>query len=78
MKIFGYVFTATVVPRRENINVINVTQLEKDAILVCHDNVVKIVTPQGRLRTGRKQVSQLQFDFAIQSIGELTPSIMRC
>ncbi|XP_063236829.1 mitogen-activated protein kinase kinase kinase kinase 5-like isoform X14 [Bacillus rossius redtenbacheri] len=68
--------TATVVPRRENINIINVTQLEKDAILVCHDNVVKIVTPQGRLRTGRKQVSQLQFDFAVQSIVCLPDSVL--
>jgi hypothetical protein len=31
-------FTATVVPRRENINVISVSQLEKDAILVCYDS----------------------------------------
>lgn len=29
---------ATVIPRRENLNVINVTQFEKDAILVCYDS----------------------------------------
>ncbi|PSN33942.1 Mitogen-activated protein kinase kinase kinase kinase 5 [Blattella germanica] len=61
--------TATVVPRRENINVISVSQLEKDAILVCYDNTVKIVTLQGRLKSGRKQQPQLNFDFAVESIG---------
>lgn len=30
--------TATVIPRRENLHVINVTQLEKNAILVCYDS----------------------------------------
>lgn len=30
--------SATVIPRRENLNVINVTQFEKDAILVCYDS----------------------------------------
>jgi len=32
------VVSATVIPRRENLNVINVTQFEKDAILVCYDS----------------------------------------
>ncbi|CAG2057484.1 unnamed protein product, partial [Timema podura] len=68
--------TATVVPRRENIKVINVTQLEKDAILVCYDNTVKIVTPQGRLRSNRKLVSQLHFDFAVESVVCLPDSVL--
>ena len=34
----NFFFSATVVPRRENINIVNVTQLEKDAILVCYDS----------------------------------------
>jgi hypothetical protein len=38
-----YSFTATVVPRREYINVISVSQLEKDAILVCYDSKFYIV-----------------------------------
>ena len=33
-----FIFAATVIPRRENLLVINVTQLEKDAILVCYDS----------------------------------------
>lgn len=32
------IISATVIPRRENLNVINVTQFEKDAILVCYDS----------------------------------------
>lgn len=32
------IVSATVIPRRENLNVINVTQFEKDAILVCYDS----------------------------------------
>lgn len=32
------IVSATVIPRRENLNVISVTQFEKDAILVCYDS----------------------------------------
>ncbi|XP_021917592.1 mitogen-activated protein kinase kinase kinase kinase 5 isoform X4 [Zootermopsis nevadensis] len=68
--------TATVVPRREYINVINVSQLEKDAILVCYDNMVKIVTLQGRPKSNRKQIPQLNFDFAVESIVCLPDSVL--
>ena len=34
--------TQTVVPRHELMNIVSVTQLEKDTILVCHDNMVKV------------------------------------
>lgn len=60
--------TATVIPRRENIDVVNVTQLDKDSILVCYDNVVRVVTPQGKLKMNKRQVSELRFDFRIDSI----------
>lgn len=63
--------TATVIPKRENMNIISVYQLEKDAILICYDNVVKIITPQGKLRTNKKQVSELKFSFMINNISEL-------
>lgn len=62
--------TATVIPKRENLNIVNVTQLDKDSILVCYDNVVKIITPQGKLRVNKKQISELKFDFNISSIGK--------
>lgn len=31
------VLAATVIPRRENVNVIHVSQMDKDAIIVCYD-----------------------------------------
>ena len=37
----AFYFLATVIPRRENLNIINVTQLEKDAILVCYSSKLK-------------------------------------
>ncbi|KAI5736989.1 hypothetical protein M8J76_009116 [Diaphorina citri] len=69
--------TATMVPRRENLNIINVTQLDKDSILVCYGNVVQIVNPQGRLRPpSKKQISEIQFDFQIESIVCLPDSVL--
>lgn len=62
--------TATVIPKRENLNIVNVTQLDKESILVCYDNLVKIITPQGKLRMNKKQVSELKFDFNINSISK--------
>lgn len=63
--------TATVIPRRENLNIINVSQLDKDAIVVCYDNVIKILTQQGKLRETKKQVSDFKFDFKIESLGNI-------
>lgn len=63
--------TATVVPRRENLDIVNVTQLDKESIIVCYDNIVRIVTPQGKLKINKKQVSELRFDFRIDSICKL-------
>ncbi|XP_066256375.1 mitogen-activated protein kinase kinase kinase kinase 5 isoform X2 [Euwallacea similis] len=68
--------TATVIPRRENLNIANVTQLDKDVILVCYDNLVKLVTPQGRLKVSKKQLSELRFDFKIDTILCLADSVL--
>ncbi|XP_063995841.1 mitogen-activated protein kinase kinase kinase kinase 5 isoform X15 [Diachasmimorpha longicaudata] len=68
--------SATVIPRRENLQVINVTQFDKDSILVCHDNVVKFVNLQGKPRTSKKQLSELQFNFQIESIICLPDSVL--
>ncbi|KAG7206457.1 hypothetical protein KM043_003808 [Ampulex compressa] len=68
--------SATVIPRRENLNVINVTQFEKDAILVCYDNVVKMVTLQGKPRVSKKRMSELYFNFNIESIICLPDSVL--
>ncbi|KAK8738632.1 hypothetical protein OTU49_003981, partial [Cherax quadricarinatus] len=66
---------ATVVPRH-NLNVKNVTQIEKDAILVCYENVVRVVNLQGKIKERKKQTSELQFDFNIDSIVCLTDSVL--
>ncbi|XP_076262755.1 MAP4K3-like protein hppy isoform X3 [Rhynchophorus ferrugineus] len=68
--------TATVIPKRENLNIVNVTQLDKDSILVCYDNIVRIITPQGRIKMSKKQVSELKFDFRIESILCLPDSVL--
>lgn len=68
--------TATVIPKRENLNIITISQLDKDSILVCYDNLVKIITPQGKLRVNKKQVSELKFDFSITSISKYKFIIM--
>ncbi|CAG5100847.1 Similar to MAP4K3: Mitogen-activated protein kinase kinase kinase kinase 3 (Homo sapiens) [Cotesia congregata] len=68
--------SATVIPRRENLHVINVTQFEKDSILICYDNVIKFVTLQGKPRTSKKQLSELQFNFQIESIICLPDSVL--
>ncbi|XP_050315103.1 LOW QUALITY PROTEIN: mitogen-activated protein kinase kinase kinase kinase 5 [Anthonomus grandis grandis] len=68
--------TETMVPRRENLNIVNVTQLDKDVILVCYDNVVRMVTPNGKIKVSKKQVSELRFDFKIESILCLPDSVL--
>ncbi|XP_011500571.1 PREDICTED: mitogen-activated protein kinase kinase kinase kinase 5 [Ceratosolen solmsi marchali] len=68
--------SATVIPRRENLQVVSVAQLEKDAILICYDNSVKIVTLGGKPRTSKKQMSELQFNFQIESTIVLPDSVL--
>uniref|UniRef100_A0ABD2VU63 Mitogen-activated protein kinase kinase kinase kinase n=1 Tax=Trichogramma kaykai TaxID=54128 RepID=A0ABD2VU63_9HYME len=68
--------TATVIPRRENLQVVSVQQLEKDAIIVCHDNWVKIVNLNGKPRISKKQLAELQFNFKIESIIVLPDSVL--
>lgn len=63
--------TATVVPRRENLSIVSVQQLDKDAIVIAHDNVVRVVTQQGKLRDSKKQISDFKFDFKIENLGKL-------
>lgn len=39
-------------------------------LCICFSDVVKIVTPQGKVKNSRRQVSELMFDFKIESIGK--------
>lgn len=79
--------TQTVIPRHELMNIVSITQLEKDTILVAYDSestsvcfdkslnlnlsdVVKVVNLQGKLKSSKRQSSELHFDFTISYIGE--------
>ncbi|XP_067845376.1 mitogen-activated protein kinase kinase kinase kinase 3 isoform X4 [Heptranchias perlo] len=57
-------------------NVIHVTQLERDTIIVCMDRCLKIVNLQGRLKSSRKLSSELTFTFQIESIVCLQDSVL--
>ncbi|XP_078313219.1 mitogen-activated protein kinase kinase kinase kinase 5-like isoform X5 [Crassostrea virginica] len=56
--------------------VVNVTQLEKETILVCYDNFVKVVNIKGKLKSSRKQSSELHFDFKVESLVCLQDSVL--
>ncbi|XP_067845373.1 mitogen-activated protein kinase kinase kinase kinase 3 isoform X2 [Heptranchias perlo] len=66
-------FTETDMPQA---NVIHVTQLERDTIIVCMDRCLKIVNLQGRLKSSRKLSSELTFTFQIESIVCLQDSVL--
>ncbi|XP_036230326.1 mitogen-activated protein kinase kinase kinase kinase 5 isoform X7 [Bactrocera oleae] len=68
--------TATMVPRRDLLKVVKVHQVEKDAILVCYGNIIQIVTLQGNPKQHKKLVSQLNFDFNVDSIVCLPDSVL--
>ncbi|XP_060687671.1 mitogen-activated protein kinase kinase kinase kinase 3 isoform X4 [Hemiscyllium ocellatum] len=57
-------------------NVIHVTQLERDTIIVCMDRCLKIVNLRGRLKSSRKLSSELTFTFQIESIVCLQDSVL--
>ncbi|KAG9510869.1 Mitogen-activated protein kinase kinase kinase kinase 2 [Fragariocoptes setiger] len=57
-------------------NLINVTQLDKDTILVCHDKVVELVDLNGTRKSNKKSPSLLRFEFSIESIVCLSDSVL--
>ncbi|CAF0899465.1 unnamed protein product [Brachionus calyciflorus] len=51
------------------LNIINVTQIDKDSLLICHDNFVKIIGLDGIVKKDIKQRdSILEFNFKIESL----------
>lgn len=68
--------TETVVPRNEHMKIISVTQLEKDTILVCYENLVKVVNLYGKLKSRHHQPAELHFDFPVESIVCLTDCVL--
>ncbi|XP_065087560.1 mitogen-activated protein kinase kinase kinase kinase 3 isoform X2 [Ochlerotatus camptorhynchus] len=67
---------ATVINRRDTLRPIKVHQIERDAILVCYDNVVQIVDVVGFPKQSKKYISRLEFSFNIDSIVCLTDSVL--
>ncbi|XP_072564507.1 mitogen-activated protein kinase kinase kinase kinase 5 [Paramormyrops kingsleyae] len=58
------------------VDAIHVTQLERDTVLVCLDNNLKIVNLQGKLKSNKKLASELSFDFCIGSVVCLQDSVL--
>uniref|UniRef100_H2YUY6 Mitogen-activated protein kinase kinase kinase kinase n=1 Tax=Ciona savignyi TaxID=51511 RepID=H2YUY6_CIOSA len=50
-------------PGATQLAVVNVTQLEKDTLLICLERDVKIISLTGKLKSSRKLASELHFDF---------------
>lgn len=50
------------------LNIINVTQIDKDSILICHDNFVKIIGLDGIVKQDINRCSILEFNFKIESL----------
>lgn len=60
----------------QQVDAIHVTQLERDTVLVCLDQNLKIVNLQGRLKSNKKLASELSFDFGIGSVVCLQDSVL--
>uniref|UniRef100_A0A672IM45 Mitogen-activated protein kinase kinase kinase kinase n=1 Tax=Salarias fasciatus TaxID=181472 RepID=A0A672IM45_SALFA len=60
----------------QQVDAIHVTQLERDTVLVCLDQNLKIVNLQGRLKSNKKLASELSFDFCIASVVCLQDSVL--
>ena len=70
--LYYYLGLATVLPNREAMEVVCVTPLDKEAILVAHDSVVQIVDMQGQATKVRsmKSSSPFKFNFRIEAVGK--------
>ncbi|RWS03453.1 mitogen-activated protein kinase kinase kinase kinase 3-like protein [Dinothrombium tinctorium] len=68
--------TDTVIPRNIQLNIVNVTQLDRETLLVCYDNIIQLVNLDGKLKSNRKQPSEFKFDFQIKSIVCLTDNVL--
>lgn len=62
--------------RNQQVDAIHVTQLERDTVLVCLDQNLKIVNLQGKLKSNKKLASELSFDFCIESVVCLQDSVL--
>ena len=70
--LISFLGLATVLPHREAMEVVCVTPLDKEAILVAHDSVVQIVDMNGQATKLRsmKSSAPIKFSFRIEAVGE--------
>lgn len=63
---------ATVLPNREAMDVVCVTPLDKESILVAHDSIVQVVDMQGQATKTRsmKSSAPIKFSFRIEAVGK--------
>lgn len=64
------------ISEKELLPVVNVTQLEKDTVLICYDKFVKVVSLSGRLKSSRRQQAELHFDCVVDSLVTLQDSVL--
>ena len=50
------------------LNIVNVTQIDKESILICHDNFVKIIGLDGIVKQEVNRRNLLEFNFKIESL----------
>jgi len=69
---------ATVLPQRDALDVVCVTPLDKEAILVAHDSIVQVVDINGQATRTRsmKTSSSIKFSFRIEAVVCLSDSIL--
>ncbi|KAK7105083.1 mitogen-activated protein kinase kinase kinase kinase 5-like isoform X3 [Littorina saxatilis] len=60
----------------EMLPVVNVTQLEKDTVLICYERYVKVVNLAGKLKSSKRQQPELHFDCIVQSLVTLQDSVL--
>ncbi|BFZ07954.1 hypothetical protein BsWGS_10993 [Bradybaena similaris] len=56
--------------------VVNITQIQKDTVLVCYDQYVKVFNLNGRLKSSRRRQAKLHFDCVIVSLVTLQDSVL--
>lgn len=69
----AYFWNLIFLPKDQSqLDIINVTQIEKDSILICHDNFVKILGLDGVVKKNVDRWSILEFAFKIESLGSFS------
>lgn len=60
----------------DTLPVVNVTQLEKDTVLICYDRYVKVVNLAGKLKSSKRNLAELHFDCVVESLINLPDSVL--